>query len=179
MPLFQVDIEKELGGEYWTNRYVVSAATLLEAATVGDSIVTIERNIHRTNVLFTKMRAADFVPGNDQFVIHTINGYGDLDIVAGQMLPLFNVLRVDFNTSIGRPSRKYLRLPLYEGDIIDAAFNPGFLTTMDTEYCANMLLLAAFVDVDGQQFLSASAMPKVAMRQLRRGSRRRTQPVLP
>jgi hypothetical protein len=38
MALWQVDIEKLLEGEYWTNRYIVSALNLADAASLGDDI---------------------------------------------------------------------------------------------------------------------------------------------
>jgi hypothetical protein len=179
MALWNVDIEKLLSGEYWTNRYIVDALNLADAATVADQIVELEKNIHRTNVLFTKVRTSDQTPNTDVYRVRSINQFGELTPVAGQMLPLWNVLRVDFSTGSGRPSRKYLRLPIYEGDIDDGQFNTGFLATMGTSYATQMLNIAEFVDVDGEAFTEATVVPFMGMRQLRRGSKRRTQPILP
>jgi hypothetical protein len=179
MALWQVDIEKLLEGEYWTNRYIVSALNLADAASLGDDIVELEKNIHRTNVQFTKVRTSDFDPGTDVYRVRAINEFGELAAVSGDMLPLWNVCRVDFSTGSGRPSRKYLRLPCYEGDIVDGVFNSGFLATIGTSYAVPLLALTGFVDVDNQVFTEATVNPRMAMRQLRRGSRRRAAPILP
>jgi hypothetical protein len=136
MALWNVDIEKLLEGEYWTNRYIVSALTLADAASIADDIVEAEKNIHRTVVLFTKVRTSDQTPNTDVYRVRSINEFGELAIVAGERLPLWNVLRVDFSTGSGRPSRKYLRLPIYEGDIVDGQFNSGFMATMGTSYAS-------------------------------------------
>jgi hypothetical protein len=178
MALWHVDIEKFLNGEYWTNRYIVEALSLADAATLGDSIYEAEKNIHRTNVLFTKVRTSDGTPNTDVYRVSAKNAMGELAPVAGEMLPLWNICRVDFSTGSGRPSRKYLRLPCYEGDIVDGQFNAGFLTTIDTSYAAILRALVGFVDVDGQVFTESTVVPYMGMRQLRRGSRRRTTAIL-
>ena len=179
MALWNVDIEKLYAGEYWTNRYIVSALTLADAATVAESILDLEQNIHRTIVLFTKVRTSDQTPNTDVYRVRSVNEFGELEIAEGQRLPLWNVLRVDFSTGSGRPSRKYLRLPIYEGDIVDGQFNSGFMSTMGTGYSVPLLAVTGFEDVDGEAFTESTVMPFMAMRQLRRGSKRRTTAILP
>jgi hypothetical protein len=176
--LFSLDIEKMFGDEYWTNRYMINAANLAGAAAVAPSIVTIERNVHHFGVLFTRWRVSDTDPATDQYSIGQVNAQGVV-AASGEYLPLFNVCRVDFSTGEGRPSRKFLRLPVVEADQAGGAFNSTFLAFMVANYANPMLAIANYHDVDDQPFVSATVHPSVQMRQLRRGSRRRLQPVLP
>lgn len=179
MPLWQVDIEKVLLGEYWTNRYIVEAADLAAAAIVGDNIVEIEQSVHYNIVTFTKVRTSDRVPLTDVYAIRSINQPG---ILAGltDYLPLFNVVRVDFTTiGGGRPSRKYLKMPVPESAQSNGVLAPAFVTQVQADYADLMADLEGYVDVDGQLFSSGSVSPFVGMRQLRRGSKRRAVPVIP
>jgi hypothetical protein len=172
--LWVVDSEKMLQGEYWTNRYIVAAATLGEATAAGNMIIGVERPIHAQNVLFTKYRVSDGVPDTDTYQVFNVNQYGTADHAGSPLLPLFNVLRVDFNTEGGgRPSRKYLRGCLAEIHIDFNTIRPADIAAWNTGYAAGMASLAAFVDVDGQQISGGSIYPFVSMRQLRRGSKRK------
>lgn len=177
MPLFSVDIEKEYQGEYWTNRYIVQAADLNTANGDGGGIVALERTIHLTDVLFTRWRTSDLDPATDLYIINQINAQG-LRTHATDILPLFNVARVDFSTGQGRPSRKYLRGVLVEADITFNTILAGTVTDLTTSYATPMKNTGYYVDVDGQVFTAVSVYPLVAMRQLRRGSKRRVTPIL-
>lgn len=179
MPLFSLDIEKSIPGEFWTNRYILNTPDLATAVTIGNQIVSIERAVHKPGVTFTRYRVSDVDPNTDLYsiVALALPGLAPANVSGG--LPLFNVVRVDFNTGSGRPSRKYLRLPIAEDQQGDGILVPAFATFVQTNYSVPMLGVDQFVDVDGQPFISAATHQSVAMRQLRRGSRRRTQPILP
>lgn len=180
MPLYNVDIEKVLTGEYWTNRYVVFGADLAAAITSANMIYEAERDITKSVVTFTKYRVSDQDPETDTYQIINLNTAGTV-APDGNMLPLFNVVRVDFNTTGGgRPSRKYLRLPLYTTEVgASGALASGILGGVQSEYADVLAALTAYVDVDNQAISSGSVWPFVSMRQLRRGTRRRTEPILP
>lgn len=178
MALWAVDIEKVLQNEYWTNRYIVEATELGDAVGIADDIVQIERAVHNTNVLFTKARVADRVPLTDVYASVPYNVFG-LQTLNGHFLPLFNVARVDFNVQGGgRPSRKYLRLPIQEEWQQDGVFIGAFQTLVANSYVAPMVALVGYVDTDGQEIIDGSLYPSVGMRQLRRGSKRREEPIL-
>lgn len=183
MALYQVDIEKQLGSEYWTNRYFVNSPTLAEADLAGMQIQNRERLFHRTAVTFTKRRVSDTVPNTSNFIVTPVFQPGEL-AKNGAFLPLFNVLRVDFSVvGSGRPSRKYYRMPLCAGDItsdfnIDSGITSAvqahlvsLIATMDLDY-------SPIVDPDLQPWVAPAVYLAVAMRQLRRGTRRRTEPIL-
>jgi len=170
--LYYVDIEKAYQNEFWTNRYVIAASSPSAGAATADSLVAVERTLHYTPILITRYRISDDVPLTDNYFIKTVNLAGQ-SVVAGDLLPLFNVLRCDFNVvSGGRPSRKYFRGCLLEADITFNDLVAGALTNRQNQ-CNQFITIQNFLDVDGQTFASASVSPKVGMRQLRRGSKRK------
>lgn len=177
MALFTLDIEKQLDAEFWTNRYIISAPDLQTATLVSATVLDLERLVHLVAVTFTKYRVADILPGTDLFNIVPINQPGQRGSVT-TLLPLFNTIRVDFGVEQGRPSRKYLRGTLTENDI---EFNTVSTVLRDfvlNTYALPLVAQGFYVDVDGQDITSASVFTDVQMRQLRRGSRRRTQPII-
>lgn len=171
--LWVVDSEKVYQGEYWTNRYIVQAPDLAAAHAIAMGIVATERSAHQVQVLFTKVRTSDGQPNTDVYQVTNINEFGQR-AATGDLLPLFNVVRVDFNVSGGgRPSRKYLRGILTESDISFNTIITGTVTSLETLYATPLAALTGFVDVDGQEIVSGQVYPNVAMRQLRRGSKRK------
>lgn len=178
MPVFKVDIEKQYGTEYWTNVYYVDEESLTLAHGVAAEIVNAEQEIHLVSVNFTKYRTSDMVPDTDQYITTPLNSPGERGF-AGDPLPLFNVVRVELGVGIGRPSRKYLRGVLCEGDITFNTINGATLTEIDTDYCNALEAIEELVDRDGSPIVDCNAQPMVGMRQLRRGSRRSVTPVLP
>lgn len=169
-----VDIEKSYQGEYWTNRYCVQATTLAAAHAIGLQICTIERSIHNDAILFNRVRTSDNTPNTDVYQIGVINAFGTVALAGNQLLPLFNVVRCDFNTEGGgRPSRKFLRGYLFEAAIDFNTIGSAYISSVQTNYVNALVGLAGFVDVDGQEIVSGSVHPFVGMRQLRRGSKRK------
>lgn len=178
MPLFSIDIEKFYLAEYWTNRYIVNAENLAVADTYGAQIVEFERAVHVSVVQFTKYRTADTVEGNDVYKINPL-GVNGLRSATGAPLPLFNVVRCDFGVASGRPSRKYLRLPLMAGEVSGNTLITGLVGLINVDYVESLVDAGFYVDVDGQPILNGNTMLNVGMRQLRRGSKRKAAPVLP
>lgn len=179
MPLFSLDVQKTFRGLFFTNRYILNLSSVSAGGTAADAIIAAERAITIPDVDFTSYRISDMVPGTDTFVVVPINESGER-VVLTQALPLFDVLRVDFGTGIGRPSRKYLRGVLAEGDQENyGELLAASLAEFQTNYANAVLAVPEYVDVDGQEFVSAAPFSRVAMRQLRRGSRKRTEPVIP
>lgn len=183
MPVFKVDIEKQLGGEFWTNVYYVQTDTLGDGVTAGEAIVTAERSFHYGLVLFTKMRVSTAVSGDEDYVTVPLTGQGGADAGGAALLPLFNTVNAVLQAVAGRPSRKYYRGCLTVNNInqagiiesrraqIEAALDP-LASSLGTSG-------AGLVDVDGQDIVSIAVLTPVGMHQLRRGTRRRQTPVLP
>lgn len=175
MPHYYVEIEKRLGSEFWTNRYIVRALTLADASSIlGVGLLNAERPLHAEAVTFTRYRVSTVDPSDDTYVIVTINAPGLRDIGINQLLPLFNTLRVDFPAGSGRPSRKYYRGVLTEndiaGDLVQTNFN-GLMAAFVDMFAEGEG--PGLVDPQGELFVNAVPISLVQMRQLRRSRRRR------
>jgi hypothetical protein len=177
--LVSLDIQKSWGGEYWTNRYILDVVDIPSGVTVADSIVGWEKDITLNIIEFVSYRLSDMIPGTDSYLVVPLTGFGERS-VASQGLPLFNVLRVDFGVGLGRPSRKYLRGVLVESDQSALGqLETASITEFAAAYVAPLVAITQYVDVDGQPIISGAVHPKVGMRQLRRGSKRKLEPVIP
>lgn len=176
MPLFKLDVEKLSGTEYWTNRYFLNASDLADAATMAPTIVNAERTIHLPAVTLTKWRVSDPFDEGTSFITTPINLPGTRT-GSGDMLALFNTVRVDFPAGFGRPSRKYFRGVLTEGDIVGATLAAGVKTTVTNAVGAAFVI--HLVDPQGTPLAAGVVSNFVQMRQLRRGRRKRTTPVIP
>lgn len=184
MPLFKVDTEKSYGSEFWTNRYIIEAGSIENAQEGGLIIIEAEREFHRTFVNFTKLRVSTFTPNDDVFIVTPYSADGNLVPSSGGVLPLWNVVRVDLAVEgFGRPSRKFYRTGLMAGDVtLDFTITGDALNVVVPSVEAMIAELQSnaspLVDVDGQNIASSVSYGLIAMRQLRRGSRRRTEPIL-
>jgi hypothetical protein len=177
MPLYAIDIEKRYEGEYWTNRYIALTPTIGAARADAQKFVTAERAIHNVAVLFTQVRTSDMDPMTDSYFSDPINLFGQA-APPSEALPLFNVVRVDFMVAEGgRPSRKYLRLPLTELEQQNGFLTANMLLFVRDSYVIPVLAIGTYADVDGSPISGGSVFPRVGMRQLRRARKRKT-PVL-
>lgn len=176
MPLFKIDIQKFCLGEYWTNRWLVVAEDLADAQDVANDLVTQERFIHSGIIRFDRVRVSDAVQDTDVYVTIPLNVYGNYPLT-GENLPLFNVLRADFNVAVGRPCRKYWRIGLSENYVAGSQIAASVIGDANNVIAA-IAALGRVVDPQGNVVTGGSAFPGVQMRQLRRGSRRRTKPVI-
>lgn len=177
MPRHQIDIEKFYQNEYWTNRYIVEIANVAAGHAIAQAIVDAEQAVTNSLITFTKYRISDMVPDTDNFstvALAVAGAHAD----AAQLLPLFNVVRVDFSPAIGRPSRKYLRVGLSEGIVDGATLTAAWKTSMMLNYADALLAIPEFVGPQGEPFISAAVFSAVGMRQLRRGTKRKLEPVL-
>lgn len=177
MAIFNVDIEKKLGAEYWTNIYHIDAADLSTAASNAGHIVTAEVAIHHESVYFTKMRVSEQGnPGN--FISAAVNTYG-LATGEANLMPLFVVQVVDFTPTVGRSSKKYLRGLLREDLVNMDAVSPTYVNGPVQDYADDVMDTDGICDEHGNSFSTAKGSEITGMRQLRRGSKRRAAPVLP
>lgn len=172
--IWKIDIEKNMAGEYWTNVYHALVTDTSAAQSVANAIVAVERACHGTQVNFDKYRVQNTNPLGQQGTITNINLQG-LVTKTGP-LPLFCVARVDISVAVGRPSRKYLRLPIVPSEISSGVFTSAFLTSLGTQYLTPIVGVANICDESGQSFLNAVCAAALGMRQLRRGSKRRVLP---
>lgn len=176
MPLYKVDVEKLYLTEYWSNRYLVEANTIQDAANAADTIVATERTFHTTLVQFTKVRTSEFPQGGGFFIVKPI-GLPGQRANSGDLLPLFVTVRVDFPAGLGRPSRKYYRGVISEADIAGANLLAAARTFIQTS--VNAFDPQPLVDPQVSPLGTGVVQSTVQMRQLRRGTKRRQNPIIP
>jgi hypothetical protein len=177
-PFWQVDVQKQLGTEYWTNVYHVARSNQASARLFAEKVIALEREFHHNLTVFTSYRVTPF-PGPAEGTVVPVGLFGIGG--AGPYLPLFCCLRADFPAPTGRPSRKYWRLPIEEVAQVNGQIEPTFVSAWQGVVDAFFASpdSAGMIDIDGQLLTSGRILPAVAMRQLRRGSRRRITPVIP
>lgn len=179
MPLFRADIQKHISSEYWTNRYFVQAADLGAAIAAALDIVAAERAIHSELVLFDKLRVDDNTEDTDVYSSQTLAGTGVVfSATMGSLLPLFCIVRVDFNVINGRPSRKYLRGCLGEAETEGGLLMTSVQGRVQQQYADVLAALTTYVDIDNQAISNGVVQIPIGMRQLRRGSKRKLLPVI-
>ena len=176
MPLFKVDIQKKLGEEYWTNTYTVNESTIQAARDVGLLIVNQERNFHLNVVVFDRLRVSTPVEGDNEFIIVPLSELGRRDTFEGEVLPLFNTLAVLYGTGVGRVGRRYYRGCLNETDVFDGRVVLTLISDVGL-YTQNILSFGV-AKANGTPYTTATPVREVAMRQLRRGSKRRLRPII-
>lgn len=169
MPLYRVHVDKRLNNEVWTNRYFVQQPTLADAHQNGRTIMEIERDIHGTEVEFVRVRTDDNDKNTEgQYIVDELSLFGEFNFGANDYLPLFNVVVVEFSTGLGRPSRKYLRLPLHETGVNAGKLNGDWRNIIHNTYVVPLSLMATHRDVDNQMFVTGAVRPDIGMRQLKR-----------
>jgi hypothetical protein len=170
--LYQVDVEKVIGSETWTNVYHVEASDVSAAQTAGNLIVAAERKVHFSSVIFTAMRVR-LAGLHHAGTVFTLNLAGTRTS-AGLLMPLFNVARLDFANGTARPARKYLRGGLGVSDVGAGYIITGAGLTAFGVYASDILAIAAMRDPQGRSFTGVVLSPLVGMHQLRRGNRRKS-----
>lgn len=174
MAVFQVDIEKRLVGERWTNRYFVDAETIAAAHVTANVIVDTERTVHGSAVEFVTVRTSTVTEGDNVYISEPLFGFGEVSLTA--YLPLFCVVRVLFGGTGGRPYYKLYRGCLEEANVSGSVLEAG-VTLAFVELCAS---LSGLITTGlGDTLATGVVDPRIAMRQLRRGRRRKTTPILP
>lgn len=178
MPLYVVQIFKQHPLEIrpWSNRYIIQATLLPEAASVATEIVTAEQAFHNQSTQFTYARVSTILPNDGFYVTVPINDNGNR-VDPADNLPLWNTLRVDVSVvGGGRPSRKFYRLPLGESDVNNYVVQPTIISLVDTTLTALVASLQGggtpLVDPDGQEWDAITVSNRVQMRQLHRKRRR-------
>jgi hypothetical protein len=173
MPRITIEKYYPFFGEYWTNVYW-TGGSMGDAGAVAVALIAAEVAVHYNVVTITKARIDDGLENTDVFVTSVVNAPGSRSPGA-EPYPLFAVARVDFSISgQGRPGRKYLRGVLGEDTANGLALTSGMMTVLNTY--ASAVVAAGVTDPQGSAIISGAAHPQVAMRQLRRGSKK---PVTP
>lgn len=179
MPLYRIQTFKRIGvGKEWSNTYWVRAVDLDEASGFGSIAINAEGSVHRANVNFVRYRISTAQENDGVYTTVVVNFAGGLAVASSQ-LPLWNVCRVDFTVFGGRPSYKFLRLPIEELDVQNGIFTSFFQNQIQTFYAdvigasgGTLPATSGFVDESNNDFQSVTVHPNMVMRQTYRKKRR-------
>lgn len=183
MATFQVTIQKTDGHEFWTNDYFLDSSDLgLAHNTATTVIAPAEQGIHNNLITINKARTSTVAPADFTFLttdLDLVGTYGD----DANPLPLFNVVRVDIAVGLGRPGRKFYRLgwgvnrttPLYRWMATEAS---NVTTAVEAMRLACDGAGTPITNKRGDLWVNAVAFPLIGMRQLRKGSKRKEEPVI-
>jgi hypothetical protein len=164
MALFKVQVRKatnDAGGAFkWSNTHYVETLSPSTAAFTGIQIwMEAERFFHRSRVFCYEVYASSVVEGDNAYHIEALDSESQPGLFAGagDQLPLFNVLRVDLNTAAGgRPSRKFYRPTLEEGDQTNGIItNTAYLAALQNGL-VDLINIPGVRDESGNSFASAT-----------------------
>lgn len=172
MTLWTVDIKKRRGQREWSNVYTVNAPSLAAATAVGQQIVPLEKAVHMNEVAFISMEVRPQILGAGGGTVVALSGNGTI-IPGSDLMPMFNTIRVRLQPAAGKPSQKYIRMPLEETRTTGDTIVAGTVGYVQANYADPLIDIPGVVDVDGQPFESATVIPLVQIRQLKRERRSR------
>jgi len=183
MATFKIDVQKTDGLFFWSNRYFVDSPDLgLAHSTAVEVIAEVESHIHNDRVTIDKVRTSTITPGDNIFLSTVLNLACDFadDAIP---LPLFNVVRVDLTVGLGRPGRKFYRLNWGANRVVagfkwDATSISSVTAAIDTMRVNADGAGTPIIDEGGELWTDATGFQPIGMRQLRRGSRRPTEPII-
>lgn len=169
MANYRITIDKTYqgpGGEKWSNVYNVDAPDIDEADNRAQAIAELEAAILWDNVVITRLSTKP-ATGSGSGTSRAVFIEGErADADPNVQLPLFNTMLVKLIPPIGRPSMKYLRLPLVEAEVTGFTLDPTFTSFVNTNYTVPLLALGYVTDESGQSFSGYGFNPNVQMRQL-------------
>lgn len=177
VPLWRIEIVKQLGSEVWSNDYLTDDATLDDAQDLSAVLQTFERNIHMELVQFPYMRVSSYVAGDRTFR-HIDTNLGGLQTNA-DYLPLFNTIRMNMSTADSDPGRKYYRIPVPETQQTNGTLAGAYVSSLNgliNTYMVATDALQHLVTPKGNRITSAAMFPNVQMRQLHRRRKKKVTP---
>ena len=151
----------------WTNKYRLQTTDLGTAQTLAAAIMAMETAITKDVVTIGPYRL-DEVAGDGQVATGPAANFGG--VTAGApLIPLWNVVRVVFYDTAGRPEQKYLRLPLAEDEQDDGVLTEALTDLVQTEYADPLSGELEYVGPNAEAHSGAfRVVPLVQMRQLHR-----------
>lgn len=177
--IYQIDTQKQMGGEYWTNRYFVEAGGFAAAIAAAEEIATLESSKSLSTVKFVSARAS--VPGseNDDYEVITLGFNGGV-VSSDPSLPLFCVARMIFSKGPGRPDVKYFKAMVNVGGLQDPfTIKQTTVADLNATLGVGLLGVEGLCSAEGTPYTRAAVDARIGMRQLRRGSKRKEQPIIP
>ena len=154
MAIYRLTIVKAMqdgadAGKKWSNVYHLNEASLAAAVLHAPTIVDLEKTLYPDNVAIVRWSLADpAVPGagqSDSVFVEGTRGAG----VAATQLPLFVAVLYKFTVTTGRPSLKYLRLPLDESEVTNGVLESSLTDDLSTGWAVPLVADGAITDESG------------------------------
>ena len=175
-PNLRVEIRKSWNGHSWGNDYLIHAADMDAGQAFAGQALAFERNMHETVVHFEGIRISTTLVGDRSFRHIPVNNFGLATNGSTNLLPLWNVLRFDFQTADSDPCRKYYRLPIPEVNQDNGNIAGAVLTAYQTffnTFFASLDASTTIVSTKGHVVVGGSPYALVQMRQLHRHKRKK------
>jgi len=167
--LYRVAVHKRMTSEFtgeWSNVYTVNTAGAEQAADTGVDIAGFEMQVSYDVVEVYKISvspAPGTTPGGAIRFVSIPGVQTGAD--ASNILPMWNTVLVTFGNLGGRPERKYLRLPLTEGDVVGRNLEPGARSLVSLSYAAQLATISEYVGPNGEGHTDGTVAVPVQMRQ--------------
>lgn len=178
---YRITIQKFTAGYglYWTNRYLTTISNMADAKGVMDRLVAAERVLYTSGTVITNGRVDDNVEDTDEYATTAYNLPGTRAAVATDFIAPWVVGRVVFSVAdLGRPLQKYIRMFVSEGDTAGPFALSSAAMAILNQY-ATAVVAEPICDPAGNLVVAGAAFPNVAMRQLRRGKKKKDTPSSP
>lgn len=159
-------------GVQWSNVYHLSEASLAAAVLHAPTLLDLEKTVYPDNVAIVRWSVHNpAVPADGQSDSVFVEGTRSTGTAASQ-LPLFNVVLFRFTVTTGRPSLKYLRLPLDESEVSNGAIDSAVTDAISTGWAVPLVADGSVTDESGNALTGYGFSARVVNRQL--GWHRRT-----
>lgn len=137
----------------WSYLWYVNVAALADAVTLGEQIWEALRSAHSARAFCYELYVSDTLPTSVVYTLSPITPGSQRGTapVVNNLLPSYNVVRVDLNAVGSRPSRKFHRLPLGEDQIAFAQLVESSATAIQAAF-EDAALLANVCDESGNPF---------------------------
>lgn len=154
MPIYRVTIQKTMqdgndAGKKWSNVYHLNEASMPAAILKAPTMVDLEKTIYPDNVMITRWSISDpAAPNTGSSESVATLGTRSTGTPATQ-LPLFVAVLFRFITTTGRPSLKYLRLPLDESEVSNGQVDSTVTDAISTGWAVPLVADGAWTDESG------------------------------
>lgn len=161
MPRYQVSFRQAHDNTFptrrkWSNVLFLDAASSIAAAAAGVGVwLETLRNAQHNTIFCYEVYATDMDPATDDYTVQSVppgQQRGTLALTGGERYLPKVCMAVTLSVPGSRPSRKFWRVDLYEGDINEGRIlNPALVTAATTAF--NTLVAddpGFWKDVDGQ-----------------------------
>lgn len=177
MPVFSVKVFQRLAGEgapgeEWSNSFHFDALGGGSAALQGEAVAA-ALMANASQDVNAYLVTAQEGPGSQVFR-RAINIAGEISVIAANLIPLFNTVRLTFQDDVLRSENIYLRGMIGEANVQGYQISGELQTAIQDNTATPILELLGLCGPTGETLTSVATQQVIQMRQL--GWHRRTRP---